>query len=348
MSWTRRLALAPALAVALIAPGVGAEATGHAGTPKVTELASFVDGPCIDDVCAVGSTVGPDGALYATDSSNGRVQRIEPRRGSVTTYADGLPVQIPGGGGGGIQDVAFLGRTAYVLVGGVNEFWTKLIGSPNAPVTEGVYRLDRVGSGTTRATLVADVYTWSEAHPPLNSNFFVPGGYTYAMEPYGDGFLVTNAHHNRVLRVRQNGDISVFTDFNANVVPTGLERVGPAVLVGQAGPLPHTPETGRAVALWRAGGQVVPLASGAPLLVDVEVDQRNRLYGLAQGDWPDGGPEGSPAAPNTGSLMLADRHGQFRSVVSGLDRPTTFELIGETAYVITITGKVLRVTGLGR
>ena len=132
-----------------------------------------------------------------------------------------------------------------MLVGGVNEFWTELIGSPNAPVTEGVYRLDRVGSGTTRATLVADIYTWSEENPPLNSNYFVPGGYTYAMEPYGDGFLVTNAHHNRVLRVRQNGDISVFTDFNANVVPTGLERVGPAVLVGQAGPVPHTPETGR-------------------------------------------------------------------------------------------------------
>lgn len=348
MSWTRRLALTTALAVAFIAPGVGAEATGQSGKPKVTELASFVEGPCIDDICATGSTVGPDGALYATDSSNGRIQRIEPRRGSVTTYADGLPVQIPGGGGGGVQDVAFLGRTAYVLVGGVNEFWTELIGSPNAPVTEGVYRLDRVGSGTTRATLVADIYTWSEENPPLNSNYFVPGGYTYAMEPYGDGFLVTNAHHNRVLRVRQNGDISVFTDFNANVVPTGLERVGPAVLVGQAGPLPHTPETGRAVGLWRAGGRVVPLASGAPLLVDVEVGPWNRLYGLAQGDWPDGGPEGSPAEPNTGYLMLADRHGQFRSVVSGLDRPTTFELIGETAYVVTINGKVLRITGLGR
>ena len=103
-----------------------------------------------------------------------------------------------------------------MLVGGVNEFWTELIGSPNAPVIEGVYRLDRVGSGTTRATLVADIYTWSEENPPLNSNYFVPGGYTYAMEPYGDGFLVTNAHHNRVLRVRQNGDISVFTQKDAN------------------------------------------------------------------------------------------------------------------------------------
>ena len=46
--------------------------------------------------------------------------------------------------------------------------------------------------------------------------------------------------------------------------------------------------------------------------------------------------------------MLADRHGQFRSVVSGLDRPTTFEIIGDTAFVVTITGKVLRISGLGQ
>ena len=242
----------------------------------MTELATFVDGPCIDDICGSGSTVGPDGALYVTDSTDGRIQRIDPRRGTVTTYADGLPLQIAGVIGGGVADVAFLGRTAYVLVNGVSEFWTELIGSPNAPAAEGIYRLDRVGSGTTRATLVADIYTWSEENPPLNSNYFVPGGFTYAMEPYGSGFLVTDAHHNRVLRVRLNGEISVFKDFAANVVPTGLERVGPAVLVGQAGPVPHTPETGRVVALWRAGGRVVPLASGAPLLVDVEVGPRHR------------------------------------------------------------------------
>ena len=350
MSWTSRLALAITMAVALIVPGVGAAATGQSGKPKVAELATFVDGPCADDICGSGSTIGPDGALYVTDSTDGRIQRIDPRRGSVTTYADGLPLQIVGVIGGGVADIAFLGRTAYVLVAGVNEFWTELIGSPNTPAAEGIYRLDRVGSGSTRATLIADIYAWSVENPPLNSNYFVPGGFTYAMEAYGDGFLITDAHHNRVLRVRANGDISTFKDFGANVVPTGLERIGGGVLVGQAGPVPHTPATGRVVALRRGSGRVVPLASGAPLLVDVEVGRRDRLYGLAQGDWPyegQEGKEGFPAAPNTGHLMLADRSGRFHSLVSELDRPTTFELIGTTAYVVTITGKVLRVTGLG-
>jgi hypothetical protein len=87
------------------------------------------------------------------------------------------------------------------------------------------------------------------------------------------------------------------------------------------------------------------------LLVDVELGPRRRMYGLAQGDWPyegQPGKEGFPAAPNTGSLAVADRNGQFQTLVSGLDRPTTFEVIGDSAYVITITGKVLRISGLGR
>jgi hypothetical protein len=111
--------------------------------------------------------------------------------------------------------------------------------------------------------------------------------------------------------------------------------------------VPHTPETGRVVALWRAEGPIVPLASGAPLLVDVEIDGHYRMYGLAQGDWPYEGQPGKggfPASPNTGELMVIDRHGQFQSIISGLDRPTTL-FIGETAYVVTITGKVLRIIG---
>ncbi|MCW2667431.1 MAG: exported protein of unknown function [Frankiales bacterium] len=349
MSLLTRLGWAVTLMVALVAPGVAGAAPGASGTPRVTVLASFVDGPCTDDVCGSGSTVGPDGALYVTDSTGGRIRRIDPLRATVTTYADGLPPQIAGVVGGGVVDIAFLNRTAYVLVTGVSEFWTKLIGSTNAPAAEGVYRLDRVGSGKTRATLIADLFTWSEDHPPANSEIFVPGGYTYAMEPYRGGVLVTDGHHNRVLQVRVDGTISVFHDFAENIVPTGLERVGGTVLVGQAGPVPHMPETGRVMALPRAGGRAVLLASGAPLLVDVEVGPRHALYGLAQGDWPyegQEGKEGFPAAPDTGALMLADRHGHFRSVVSGLDRPTTFEFIGKAAYVVTITGKVLRLSGL--
>src|SRR3954454_2889811 len=61
-----------------------------------------------------GSTIGPDGALYLTEGATGRVLRVDPATGKVTTFASGLPAQlIPLGGA---MDIAFLGDTAYVLV----------------------------------------------------------------------------------------------------------------------------------------------------------------------------------------------------------------------------------------
>src|SRR4051794_3844669 len=64
---------------------------------------------------AQGSTVGPGGALYVTEALAGRVSRIDPKTGHVTTFASGLP----SGPYGGAVDVAFLGHEAYVLVTGV-------------------------------------------------------------------------------------------------------------------------------------------------------------------------------------------------------------------------------------
>ena len=36
----------------------------------------------------------------------------------------------------------------------------------------------------------------------------------------------------------------------------------------------------------------------------------------------------------------------MRPVATGLDRPTSVEFIGRTAYVVTYTGKVLRIDGV--
>jgi hypothetical protein len=38
--------------------------------------------------------------------------------------------------------------------------------------------------------------------------------------------------------------------------------------------------------------------------------------------------------------------GSFASVVEGLDRPTSLELSGNTAFVVTLTGKVMRIDGV--
>src|SRR5258708_2421658 len=65
---------------------------------------------------ATGSTVGPDGALYVTEGAAGRISRVDPQTGELTTFASGLPKAIPAVGIGGAIDVAFIGRTAYVRV----------------------------------------------------------------------------------------------------------------------------------------------------------------------------------------------------------------------------------------
>jgi hypothetical protein len=61
-----------------------------------------------------GSTVGPGGALFVTESIAGRISRVDPQTGTTTTYASGLPIRILGFGGA--VDVAFIGDTAYALV----------------------------------------------------------------------------------------------------------------------------------------------------------------------------------------------------------------------------------------
>ena len=87
------------------------------------------------------------------------------------------------------------------------------------------------------------------------------------------------------------------------------------------------------------------------MLIDVEWGPHGKLYGLSQGQW-DGVGEGSRALPNTGRLVVVGRHGDLTPVVDArgqelvLDRPTSVEFLGDTAYVVSVTGDVYRVDGL--
>ena len=84
---------------------------------------------------------------------------------------------------------------------------------------------------------------------------------------------------------------------------------------------------------------------------DVERGPHGKLYALSQGQW-DGVGEGSRALPDTGRLVVVGRHGELTPVVDGrgqelvLDRPTSVEFAGATAYVLSVTGDVYRVDGL--
>src|SRR5215212_10402445 len=203
-----RMAVALVAAVAIALPSAAA-GKPHPHTPAVTELATFAAPGCTG-TCGSGSTIGPDGALYVTDGKAGRVLRVDTRSGAVTTFAAGLPLLNTPPGIGGVIDVAFVGHTAYVLVANVGPFF----GEP-AEIA-GIYRVRRNGS----AVPVADIGAWSTDNPP-DTDFVLPGGVQYAMEPFRGGFAVTDGHHNRVLYVRGDGQVRELLAVR-NTVPTSL------------------------------------------------------------------------------------------------------------------------------
>jgi len=75
----------------------------------------------------------------------------------------------------------------------------------------------------------------------------------------------------------------------------------------------------------------------------VEFGKRRALFALAQGEFTPGNPDGSPANPNTGKLLKVDGQGGFNVIVRGLNQPTSLELIGETAYVVTLGGEIWKI-----
>ena len=119
--------------------------------------------------------------------------------------------------------------------------------------------------------------------------------------------------------------------------------------MGEAGPVPHHPEDGKVVEITPRSNAAVEIASGAPLVVDVEFGSDRRLYALSQGIWdlpPLPSNAGAPASANTGSLTRVDRHGQLTPVAGPLDRPTSVAFSHRSAFVVTLTGKVLRISGV--
>lgn len=328
MEMPRRSGWLILLLLVLLASAVPSVATaaGRSGDPTAHRLVAGLEG-------GSGSTIGPDGALYVTESAAGRITRVNPRTGATTTYASGLPQLIPAVGFGGPVDVAFLGRTAYVLV--------TLVGPDvGGGDVVGIYRVD----GPDRFSVVADIGQFSIDNPPA-TDFFVPSGVQYALQAYRGGLLVTDGHHNRVLRVSRGGQISVLRAFG-NIVPTGLEVRGRTIYMAEAGPVPHLPEDGKVVAFRPKSPTVRDVAAGSRLLVDVELGHGHRLYALSQGVFPPGNPEGSPALPNTGALVKASRDGTVTVVIDELNQPTSLELIKNTAYVVTLGGEIWRIKGV--
>jgi hypothetical protein len=325
------LMLAAAL-MAIITPSAASAAPPCQGPTATRLVTGLVQG-------AKGSTVGPDGALYVTEGAAGRISRVDPLTGEKTTFASGLPKAILSIGGssiGGAIDVAFIDNIAYVLV--------TLVSDPLFPSNDvdGIYRVD----GPDSFTVVADIGAFNLANPPtIPFQVDVKTGLQFALQTYRGGFLVTDGHLNRVLRVTLDGEITVLIAFD-DIVPTGLVVKGNTVYMAEAGPVPHLPQDGKVVSFGSNSPTATVVASGAPLLVDVKFGGGGRLYALSNGIFPVGSPPASPALPNTGSLVKVNGDGTFTVITDSLDRPTSLEFIGNTAYVVTLAGEIWKIDGV--
>jgi sugar lactone lactonase YvrE len=274
-----------------------------------------------------GSAVGPGGALFVAEAAAGRISRVDPENGAVTTFASGLPTSPSPAGG--VVDVAFIGGTAYALV--------TLVG-PEVGRTgvDGIYRVD----GPSH-TVFADIGAFSTAHPPSGFPWSVANGVQFALEPFRGGFLVSDGHHNRVLQVSHDGEVSELMAFG-NIVPTGLTVSGNTIYMAEAGPIPHLAQDGRIVTFSPGSTTATDIAGGAPLLVDVEFGRGRTLFALSQGIGS-GGPPATPATPNTGSLVRVNSDGTLTVIIAPLDRPTSLKFIGNTAYVVTLPGDIWKI-----
>jgi hypothetical protein len=302
--------------VALAQPGV---AVADGGGPQVTVLASGLSG-------GSGSTLGPGGDLYVAEPLGHQVSRIDLGTGERTVVADCLPAQAIADVGG-VMDVAFLDGTMYALTAVVSE-------DVGGTGVTGIYRVEE-----DECAVVADIGQWNIDNPPPDDiEFFVGSGVPYAMHPYRGGFLVTDGHLNRVLHVTLDGEVREVLQL-PNVVPTGLDREDGKVWLALAGPVPHLPKDGQVVSFGVDSPDPRLVASGGRLLVDVESGRHGSLYALAQGVFPEGAEAGAPALPDTGRLLRVDDD-EFDVVAGKLDRPTSLEIAGGKAYVVTLDGEV--------
>src|SRR6266498_837810 len=297
-------------------------------TPSAASASSPCQGPT-----ATRLVTGLDGALYVTEGAVGRISRVDPETGEKTAFASGLPPAIIGIGGA--IDVAFIDNIAYVLV--------TLVNDPLFPTSDvdGIYRVDDPDS----FTVVADIGAFNLANPPtIQFPYFIATGLQYALQTYRGGFLVADSHLNRVLRVTLDGEISVLIPFD-NIVPTGLAVRGNTVYMAEAGPDPHLPQNGKVVSFGARSPTATEVASDVPFLLDVEFDGGGSLYALSHGV-VDPNIDPSNALPNTGALVKVNVDGTFTVIIDGLDRPTSLEFIGNTAYFVTLTGEIWKIDGV--
>ena len=312
-----------------------------------------------------GMDLGPDGMIYVAEAGTGgdteftvgegdesfvvnngftgRISKIDPETGARTTVADGIPsgANPEFGDQVGAADVVFMGANLYLLLTHGGEEW----GFPDTPT--GIYRVESDGD----LVLVADIGAFNAANPTEaiadgSQVDIEPGGNPYAMIVRGSDFYVSDGNHNRLLRVTTGGTVEDVTEFPNHPVSTGIASTdtGP-FYVSYLGKGPFLPQDGKVVAVDSASGAITEVASGEPMITDVQAGPDGQLYALQFNDPEDAGE--AFFAPGTGKVLTVNDDGTMSPLITGLSFATFMEFDGDTLYIanggITPAGSIIKV-----
>jgi len=280
--------------------------------------------------------VGP----YTGSATGSRISKID-ANGVVTTAVDNLPSSqtsaVTGSLISGAADVAFIGDTLYVLLGGAGCSH----GVPQVPeMPNGVIRVNADGTLDLIANLSAFVMAFPVAHP--NPDDFEPDGTWYSMIAVGGNLYAVEPNHGELDRITPEGQISRVSDISASqghIVPTVIDYRG-NFYVGNLNTFPVVPGSSKILKITTAGNVKVAV-EGLTTVLGLVFDGRDQMYVLETST-----AAGDPT-PFTGKVIRVDPSGHQTEIASGLFFPTGMTLGPDGALYVSNVGFGPPPAGLG-
>ena len=249
---------------------------------------------------------GPAGPGPETGSVTGsRVSKIDVN-GVRTTAVDNLPSSQTSADSGslisGAADVAFIGNTLYILLGGAGCSH----GVPQVPeMPNGVIRVNADGTLDLIANLSAFEMAFPVAHPEPDD--FEPDGTWYSMIATRDDgnhvdLYAVEPNHGELDRITPDGQISRVIDISASqghIVPTAIAiRENDKFYVGNLNTFPLVPGSSKIYEISK-DGHIRVVAEGLSAVLGVAFDSKHRMYVLETST--------SAGGPNPGSVAPTQR-----------------------------------------
>ena len=294
--------------------------------------ANSTEGCCEQVIPAVGP--------YTGSATGSRISKID-ANGVRTTAVDNLPSSQTSAALGnlisGAADVAFIGNTLYILMGGAGCSH----GVPQVPeLPNGVLRVNADGTTDLIANLSAFVMAFPVAHP--NPPDFEPDGTWYSMIAVAGNLYAVEPNHGELDKITPDGQISRVSDISASqghIVPTAIAYRG-NFFVGNLNTFPVVPGSSKIYKI-TPSGNVSVFAVGLTAILGVVFDARDRMYVLEMTTLA-----GNPA-PFTGKVIRVDPSGHQTEIASGLFFPTGMTFGPDGALYVSNVGFGPPPAGLG-